>query len=164
MKNMSTTAWAQQKAQTLVCDIMKQMAGIELYRQDVSHPEETIAQFGSVYGVTRGTYDMQMQFRASPELFYRLAKNMIGDEPEDDFEVREYAVEFFNVLCGRLASEFYEMTRGLTGFSPPRYEHPPHITNIAASESVETLYFSSDQQEYAMLIFTSIPSANIEEE
>lgn len=134
------TRWASDLAEELTCEIMLKMAGIRLTRCD-DRPETGIEK-DVVYGFLDGEQTMQLQLAAGKSFFHRLAANIIGGEPEDEEEVREYAAEFANVLCGRFVSEICRSTNTVARFRPTVYGG-----GHEACEKLETVHFVSDHQE-----------------
>ena len=134
------TRWASDLAEELTCEIMLKMAGIHLTRCD--DRSETGIEKDVVYGFLDGEQTMQLQLAAGKSFFHRLAANIIGGEPEDEEEVREYAAEFANVLCGRFVSEICRSTNTVVRFRPTVYGG-----GHGACEKLETVHFVSDHQE-----------------
>jgi len=147
--------WVNQMAQELVREITQQMSGIELNNCDALPSDVNLEELDAVYSLAVGKYQMQMQFRAQDSMFFRLARNMIGDEPEDHYEVQEYAAEFFNVLCGRFVSELSEQNHSLACIAPPQYECPPDVTELI-TEPKHTLCFMSSDRETAVFSWTAL--------
>lgn len=134
-------------ADALTCEIMDVMSGIRLSR--CCEPTPSGMQMSGVFAVVQGQrYHMQLQFRAEPRMFLRLARNMIGSEPADSAEVEDYAAEFFNVLCGRFVSELCRASRTPARFTPTLYEPVPRELQAGKSK-VKTLYFVSENHERA---------------
>lgn len=131
-------------AQQLTCEVMDQMAGIKLMRID--DPSDSQCEFDIVYSSLEGDGVLQLQLAAEPKLFRRLAGNIIGDEPENEDEVKEYAAEFANVLCGRFVSEICRATKTVARFRPTVYgDRPP-----GNEEPLQSVRFISDQKERVM--------------
>jgi len=131
-------------ANQLTCLIARQMAGIELTAQ--SECTEFPSRMDAVYSWIDGQRDFRMQLEANPEFFCRVARNMIGDEPENEVEVREYAEEFFNVLVGRFLSEICKLTKTKARFEPIIYERN-YENDWKAQRHVRTIWFLSDKNE-----------------
>lgn len=142
----------------MVREITQTMAGIDLHSVPPDMETEPIpAGTDAVYGLVDGQHPIQVQFRAEPRLFFRLAQNILGREPEDGEEVREYAMEYFNVLCGRFLSELYRMANvRVHNMSIPRYEVFPNVTRMAQN-NIHSLYFVSDEQEMVIFSWTAVP-------
>ena len=133
--------WVCDMAEDLTLEIMAKMAGIGLMRVDKG-PDPT-EEMDVVYGFLEGESTMQLQFTAGRAFFHRLAENIIGGEPEDEEEVREYAAEFANVLCGRFVSEICRATNTVARFRPTIYGDNPG----AIKEDLLSVHFISDRQE-----------------
>lgn len=97
---------------------------------------------------------MKLRFLAEPRMLSRLARNMLGSEPEEG-EAQEYAMEFFNILCGRFISELYKATETTARFFPTRYEASLNPTGLGEDTSLSTVYFISDEQELAAFSWTA---------
>ena len=108
----------------------------------------------AIYGFVEGDVPMKLRFLAEPRMLSRLARNMLGSEPEEG-EAQEYAMEFFNILCGRFISELYKATETTTRFFPTRYEALPNPTGLGGDTSLSTVYFISDEEELAAFSWTA---------
>lgn len=146
--------WVSMLAIELVKEITEEMSEIKL-RPVPSHQKQV--EMDGVCGRVDGDYRIRLQFRAEPRLFHRLAKNMIGDEPADFDEVREYAVEYFNVLCGRFIAEIHRSTKSVAGFFPTHYEDGPELNYLKDLGALESIPFISDEDELAEFVWTKIP-------
>lgn len=141
----------------MVQEITLAMAGIDLHSVPPNVGEPPVPpETDAVYGLVDGQHPIQVQFRAEPRLFFRLARNIMGREPEDEEEVREYAMEYFNVLCGRFLSELYRMANiRVCNMTIPRYEIFPNVTRMAPNH-IHSLYFVSDEQETVVFSWTAV--------
>lgn len=145
--------WIHVMAEQMLLEITEEMAGIHLTTVETKERE---VRMDGVCGRTDGDHRMRFQFRAEPGVFYRMAKNMIGDEPTDTEEVQEYAVEFFNVLCGRFISEIHQATKSSARFAPTHYEEGPKLTFLDGEEQLVRLQFISDENELVEFVWTNI--------
>lgn len=147
-------AWIDAMAENLVAEIIEQMGNIRLSR--VSPPVQ--ASDKEVVGVCAtigGDYTMEMRFFAEERLFYRLAKNMIGSEPDEE-DVRDYAMEFINIVCGRFISEIIHTTHIKAKLMPVEYRVPSQTAMPEENEPMTTLEFISDGQEYAVFSWSAM--------
>ena len=133
--------WVGDLAEELTREIMMKMAGIHLLRVDDGHLSDVKKDI--VYGYLDENRTMQLQFSAEKTFFHRLAKNIIGDEPEDEEEVQEYAAEFANVLCGRFVSEICRTANTVARLRPTVYGGEEKENH----ETLQTIHFISDRQE-----------------
>jgi len=137
-------------AEELTCRIAKQMFGMDF--RCVSAPSAENFQKDTVQGFLNAPVNLELQFKASPQLFYQMAKNAIGDEPEDEFEVQEYAMEFFNVICGRFVSKLKDHCRhNDMRFRPPVYlKNSDQLPDAAGhADEVCRVYFENADRETA---------------
>jgi hypothetical protein len=146
-------AWVYRMAELLVCEIMDQMAGIQVSR--CSGGETPAQEMDTVGGYVAGGYQMEVFLRAEPALFRRIACNLIGGEPDSPEEIQDYAMELFNVLCGRFVSEVSRTTHVPAYFEPPMYFKDARDGGASPGEPMSTLFFESDQKERAEFSWTS---------
>jgi chemotaxis protein CheY-P-specific phosphatase CheC len=132
-------------AEALVYEVLEQMAGITTLCQ----PSRKVPTVGmdTVYGHVTGDFRMEVQLRAQPSLFHRIASNIIGGDPESVEEVEEYATEVFNVLCGRFISELCSVTHTVIKFRPPLYKTAAETAKMGAGEPLSMLLFETDNKE-----------------
>lgn len=143
-------------AEQLTCEIAQSMAGILL--QPCPPPKAGIEQqkMEAIHGTIGSDNEMQVQLRAESGLFTRLTRNMIGKDPKNAEEVREYAVEFFNVLCGRFVSELHEMIHAPIQLFSIEYELLPEGNSLGKEGTVTTLWFISEEEEIAAFSWTAM--------
>lgn len=156
MESTYDNEWVEQMAELLVCEITELISGIQLKRTTAPAQEPAGKKWEAIYGFVDGEYQIELRFLAEHSMFFRLAQNMMGSEPEDS-EVEEYAMEFFNVLCGRFISEIYTVADRPVRFIPIRYELVPDAAILGAQESLCTVHFCSDKQEMAAFSWTATP-------
>ena len=155
MEEIHDGHWVCQMAGVLACEILQEMAEIHMERcPDIEVPETTL---DAVYGLVDGDYQLELLFQAEPKFFDRLAMSMIGDVPEDEEEVQEYAREFFNTLCGRFISEIYQVTKRPARFYPIQYKIGDESVDLKKDEPFATIYLVSDHQEYTQFSWTKRP-------
>ena len=142
----------------MVREITREMSGIDLRSVPPNAPQlREGRRTDAVHGLVDGEHPIQVQFRAEPRLFVRLARNMIGQDPEDGEEVREYATEYFNVLCGRFLSELYRMGNiRVHNMTIPRSEVFPNVTEMER-ENLHALHFISEEEEIVTFSWTAVP-------
>ena len=137
--------WLRLLAEQLVIDVTDWMAGVPLTPGAPPGPADR-RPMDAVYVRMEGELSIWMRMELEPCLVHRLAAHIIGREPESQEEAREYAAEYFNVLCGRFLSELCRGKRPKMQFSVPCYEAYPQTTPAAQSE-LDTVYLRSEQQE-----------------
>lgn len=132
------------------------MSSIQLRLDPLKEKAAADRRLEAIYGFVEGDYQIELRFLAEPHVFFRMAQNMTGHEPDLD-EVKEYAMEFVNVLCGRFVSELYKATRTSARFYPTRYEMSPDLACLSDKISLSTLYFISDEHEVAAFSWSAEP-------
>lgn len=138
-------------AEALTREILEESAGIRLSPRE---GEAKGVPLDAVCGVVDGGFRTQMQFRAEPRLFRRMACNMVGEPVDSEEEIHDSATEFFNILCGRFISEIYRQTHIPASFYPTRYVEAEEVPELGRSEQLETLRFISEERELAEFSWT----------
>jgi chemotaxis protein CheY-P-specific phosphatase CheC len=139
--------WVYTMAEQLVCDVMDQMAHISVQRQaERTTPD---VEMDSVYGYINGYDQMEIRFRAEPSVFRRLTDGILGGNSENEEDIQETAVEFFNVLCGRFVSELSTITHVPARFFSPQYKTVTNDSQQESSEPLSTVFFETDNKELA---------------
>lgn len=150
--------WVPEMADLLVREVVEQMSGIQLGSCPPGSAQPM--DMDVVYGLVDGEYQMNLHFKAERRLFNRFARNMIGGEPQSEDEVREYATEFFNILCGRFVSEIYHSTRMAARFLPTQYGKSFDKGTPEPEKVFCTRCFLSDEQEFAEFSWTKYRNGN----
>ena len=148
--------WVEQMAESLVYEIVEQMSGIVLRR---SEPWERLSEgmeIDMITGYVSGDFQIKLLCFAQRALFMRLTKNMVGYEPDEE-EAQEYAMEFFNILCGRFISELYKASKTSARFFPTEYDRTPDRGMPGQNAEDKTVYLISEQQELAAFSWTAAP-------
>lgn len=130
----------------VVRDITRREAGIELQSSDSQPKGETC----TVYTAFNKGYHTSLSLCAESSMFVRLTQRMMGREKVTAEEVEIFAKEFFNVLCGHIATQLYQTTRVPARFDPPLF----YTGRYAPENNLEhiVLTYSSDKNEIAQLI------------
>ncbi len=147
-------AWVCSMAENLVCEILTEMADIQLWKSPEPVEELQSRPMVGVCATIGGDYTIKMRFFAEKQLFYRLAKSMLGREPDDE-DIQDYAMEFINVVCGRFISEIINETHIKARLMPVEYRVPTGEIPVEA-ESMQTMGLVSDGQEYATFSWTTM--------
>jgi hypothetical protein len=142
------TAWVADTAEYLVCEILEEWAGITVSR--ASGEIIPTKRMDTVFSHVDGDCRVEMQFRAEPSIFYQMTYNILGEEPESPDEVREFAEEFFNVLCGRFIAEICTATNLSIQLHPPTYQTSDVGTRAVGFQEPEgVVFFMTDKKELA---------------
>ena len=147
--------WVDQMAQSLVCDITKQMADIHLTRvPKVGKIQEQMVMVG-VCALIGGDSTFSVRLCSEKSLIVRLVRNMTGLEANDE-DVRDYAMEFFNTLCGRFISEIINKNRMKARILRISYENPLEWKKHEKEEKFVVLDFVSKEDEYISFSWNDI--------
>ena len=150
------TAWVSLLAEQLICEIADQMGAIQLScEQSVSRCDVGDREMSVMSIAIGGDYSISLCFLAERSLFLRLAHNMLGEEPEEE-DVGTYAVEFFNIVCGRFISELINKAN-ITVRLVPIDSKSHSAEEILNEERMEKLHFISDRKECAVFSWTYLP-------
>lgn len=112
--------WVSDLADALIREIFQETAGISLIRQPTP-PPDGVHVLSSIYSKVDGDYVTELIFRGELPLFFQIASNMQGDPAPPMEDAVDYALELFNIFCGRFISEVYQATRVSARFYPPEY-------------------------------------------
>ena len=158
---MTDTLWVSHLAEQLVCEVAGQMGNIRLFCDAAPSVAEPSGGMDTVYARTGGDHSISVWLRADRVLFVRFARNMLGREPDED-EVRAYAREFFNVICGRFISELILRADVGIRLMPARYDAFDGREPVSGDAGpVKKLNFVSDEKERAVFSWTSLPIEEI---
>jgi chemotaxis protein CheY-P-specific phosphatase CheC len=133
-------------AESLISEICQDMGGISISRRPARQRPSVAMDKVSSY--VNGEYSMEVELRAQPAMFRRLARHVIGGEPERE-DVQDVATEFLNVICGRFISELCKETHVQPHLFPPQYTENGNSAYLDAGPSADTLFFETDQGEQA---------------
>lgn len=147
--------WIKTMAEQMVCEIVRNMSGVHLSTVVTRELNDNDQPLAGVYAKIGGDYTFQVQFLAEENLFVRLAKNLMGDDLTME-DVKDYAVEFFNTLCGRFISEIINETHIKARLLSICYELPP-LEEAMLEENEESVAFTSEMNEYAVFAWASLP-------
>lgn len=126
-------------------DITEKVAGVRLY-QGNAPPSDDVC---TVYAAFERGFSSSLSLCAERSLFTRLTQHMLQEESVSEQDVEDFSKEYFNVLCGYVASALYRATGvasrfGIPSFHRGRYRPPDQ------QDHFEISYFS-DRDESARL-------------
>lgn len=130
----------------VVRDITRREAGIVLQSSDT--PLE--GDLCTVYTTFEKGYHTSLSLCAEKSMFIRLTRRMMEKEDVSPREVELFAKEFFNVLCGHIATQLYQITKVPARFHVPVFYQGRYMPEEYLSHIVLT--YSSDENESAQLV------------
>ena len=100
-------------------------------------------------GFRRG-FHSSLTFRADAALFARMAQSMLKVEQVTPEDLEDVGTEYFNVLCGHIATALYKATNVSARFSVPSF----HWGSYSPKDHTEqfVIRYSSGQNEAAELV------------
>lgn len=126
-------------------EVTEQAAGISL-RAGNTVPDGKLC---TVYARFERGFHTSLSLCADETLFARLTRRMMREEDVTPQDVEDFTKEYFNVLCGCIASRLFRVTKvpsrfGIPSFYRGRYEPDGHQTHFIIS-------YISDGNENAQL-------------
>ncbi len=128
-------------------EVTEKVAGIRLYEGEVSSGKDLC----TVYTVFERGFHFSLSLCVETSLFIRLTQNIMEEEEVSSQDIEDFSKEYFNVLCGNIASKLFQATKIASRFRIPsfyrgRYEPENHKNQFV-------LHYFSDQNEDAQLTY-----------
>lgn len=125
--------------------VTEQAAGISLNRGEIAPAGELY----TVYVAFERGFRAGVSFCAEASLFTRLTKHMMQQDEITRQDVEDFTKEYFNVLCGQIASRLFQVTKvaarfGIPTFHSGRFEPAGHEEHFVIS-------YTSDGNENAQI-------------
>lgn len=125
--------------------VTETVAGIRLYRGD-SPPDGELC---TVYAAFQRGFSSSLSLCAEVSVFTRLTQYIMEDNHVTHQDVEDFTKEYFNVLCGHIASRLFHLTKVASRFEIPsfyrgRYQPENHQDHF-------TINYFSDQNEGVQL-------------
>lgn len=98
-------------------DITEKVAGIRLYQGNAPPSDEVC----TVYAAFERGFSSSLSLCAERSLFTRLTQHMLEAESVSDQDIEDFSKEYFNVLCGYVASALYRVTGVASRFGIPSF-------------------------------------------
>lgn len=97
--------------------VTEQVAGIRIFRGDVSLSDNVC----TVYAAFERGFHSSLALCADTSVFTRLAQNILRSEIVTPQDVEDFTKEYFNVLCGNVASRLFQTTKVASRFEVPHF-------------------------------------------
>lgn len=130
----------------IIRDVTEKVAGIRLYQGDSSLNDNLC----TVHTAFNKGFQFSLSLCADLTMFMRLAKNMLQTDEVMPQDVEDFAKEYFNVLCGYIASSLFQATKVATRFTVPVFYSGRYLPDDLREQFV--ISYSSDKNESAQLI------------
>lgn len=129
-------------------DVTEKVAGIRLYRGD----SKLDGDICTVYAAFERGFHSGLALCADTSVFTRLAQHIIQDVRVTPQDVADFTKEYFNVLCGNVASRLFQATKVPSRFEVPHFyrgqfrpedcqEHFPISYFSERNESVRLIHY-----------------------
>lgn len=128
--------------------VARQMLSLELKPVDGSLDD--LKEYNLVIASIKGSYEMTMVMAAEKSLFRMIAEHMSrGRATECD--ISEYAIEYFNVLCGRIISIFNRRMKTAYRFKVPVYKEDLYLCSTKLELGVKNNYMMENGKKTIIL-------------
>lgn len=126
-------------------EVTEQTGGIRL-RQDLGPPDGDLC---TVYIEFTKGFHTSLSLCVDAAMLARMAQQFLQTEDVTQQDLEDFGKEYFNILCGRIASELFQATQVSSRFSVPffyfgRYEPEGYTKQFS-------LNYSSDRREGVQL-------------
>jgi len=126
-------------------EVTRQAAGIRLYEG----AKEPAGQLCTVYAEFQRGFHTGISLCADASMFVRLTRHMMKREDVSPQDVEDFSKEYFNVLCGHIATGIFRATKVAPRFSTPAFFHGCYTPDGHATHFI--LNYTSDEQENVQL-------------
>ncbi|HIS64540.1 MAG TPA: chemotaxis protein CheX [Candidatus Avoscillospira avistercoris] len=132
-------------------DTTIRFAGIDLLQEETALSDNVC----TVHTTLEGGCNATLVLCADTALLTRLARIIMCSDEVTEQDVQDVAIEYFNVVCGRIAAGLYQSTRISSRFTPPRFRTGAYVPETPQSGSC-VLGYSSGSNENAQLMFLGL--------
>lgn len=98
-------------------EITEQVGGIRLCEADTSPKENSC----TVHAAFARGFHSSLALCADTAMFTRLTRHMLQEEDVTEQDVEDFTKEYFNVLCGHIASRLFQVTKVASRFGTPEF-------------------------------------------
>ncbi len=126
-------------------EVTEQVAGIRLCEGDGSLEEDSC----TVHAAFARGFHSSLALCADTAMFTRLTQSMLQAEDVTEQDVEDFTKEYFNVLCGHIASKIFQVTKVASRFEVPQFYNGRY--QPANQKEQFTICYSSDKNEGARL-------------
>jgi len=141
------TVMSQKKLQDIfdqvVREVTEKVAGIRLIEEETSVKEDSC----TVHAAFARGFSSSVALCADTAMFTRLTQSMLQSESVTKQDVEDFTKEYFNVICGHIASRLFQVTKVPSRFEIPKF-YDGHYQPAGQKEHFAISY-SSDKNESA---------------
>lgn len=115
------TAISQEILDTIFDEVTRQVtetvAGIRLYRGNIV----PVGEIYTVYAAFERGFSSSLSLCAEASVFIRLTQHIMESVHITHQDVEDFTKEYFNVLCGNIASRLFQITKTASRFEIPSF-------------------------------------------
>ena len=128
-------------------EVTEKVSGIQLYEGAIPFGDK----LSTVYAVFERGFQFGLSLCVDTALFIRLTQNIMEEEEVTPQDVADFSKEYFNVVCGNIASKLFQATKvgcrfNIPAFYPVRYEPEERQNRLI-------MRYYTDQNESAQLTY-----------
>lgn len=127
-------------------EVTKNMAGIHLYKGEVPQGEDLC----TVYAEFKGGFRSSLSMCVDTAMCTRLTQNFMRRKEVTLRDVEDFTKEYFNVICGKIVSKMFQVTRVASRFSIPVFFYGRYEPENQQNDFV--IHYCSDKNEGAQLV------------
>lgn len=127
-------------------EVTQTVSGIRLYRKDVLPTGDLY----TVYAAFQRGFHSSLSLCAEISVFVRLTQYIMQSDRVTPQDVEDFSKEYFNVLCGHVASRLFQATKVASRFGIPAFYHGRYQPE--GFENQFTINYFSDKNEGVQLI------------
>lgn len=106
----------------------------------------------TVYTTTNGAYEIRLVFCAERTFLSLIAESMLGEPVTDQEDIKECAMEFFNVVCGHIVTAIFKETRSPARFHCPCFEEGYYLPGREGTDEMLVYCYLSIQNGTAVFM------------
>lgn len=138
-------AISQEVLDTIFDEVTRQVtetvAGIRLYRGNTIPNGEIY----TVYAAFERGFSSSLSLSAEASVFIRLTQHIMENPQVTPQDVEDFTKEYFNVLCGNIASKLFQITKVASRFEIPSF-HRGHYQPENHQDQFAIHYFSDKNE------------------
>lgn len=111
----------------------------------------------TVHTIWEGSHKAVLLMRADLALMTRLTKSILHSDTVAPQDIEDVATEYFNIICGQVASGLYRISRISTRFQVPRF----HLGSYLPEDHITcrcVLNYTNSDRESVQLAFLGLSS------
>lgn len=150
------TAMSEEKLQDVfdqvTREVTEKVAGIRLCEGAADSPGENIC---TVHAAFARGFHSSLALCADTAMFTRLTQSMLQEEEVTEQDVEDFTKEYFNVLCGHIASRLFQVTKVASRFGIPEFYNGRYQPKNQ-KEQFAICYFSDKNEGARLIHFTPV--------